>query len=43
MCTHMKYCWLLEISFIYVYEILKTNQTVNGHLVLLFIKRIMLK
>lgn len=40
---HIKYCWLLGVSFIYIYEILKTNQTINGHLVQLFIKKIMLK
>lgn len=41
--TQIKYCWLLGISFIYVYEILKTNETINGHLVQLFIKKIMLQ
>lgn len=43
MCIHAEYCWLLGISFIYAYEILETDQTVNGHLVQLFIKQIMLK
>lgn len=41
--VHRKYCWLLGVSFICIYEILKTNQTINGHLVQLFIKKIMLK